>query len=746
MSGGLRNLDLKRFEPGLGAALGIAVFLGCFGLTSVDPGNVGWLMKKGDTPQALIAGLYFLNSPWEWPWGKNSFLGMDVATSIGFTDSLPLVAFPLKLLAPLLPVPFQYLGLWVLLSFGLQGLFAWMLMQRLTDSRLLCAIGSGFFLFSFPAWSRLVWHHDLAAHWIVLASLVLYLSERPRWVAWTLLFVVAVWVHPYFLMILAIYAADIGQRFWRGELTGRRALAVGAATLAATWAALWLAGYFVVPKEAASGGSYGFFRMNVLSPVDPSWVDSPILKNLPETPGDYEGFNYLGLGMILLLVAAGYERVSRGPFAVDRRRLIPLVGACLALTLFAVSNKIAVGGANLVEVPLPGSVLRVCETFRSSGRFFWPVYYLLFLTGLAGVICRTSARRALGICGAALAIQLADGWPDGLAEMRQALGPQAPTWTTPLQDEAWDVVVNRYRRIRFAPAALFGFIDDDFDAYMAFGYLGATNRMPMNSGMFARYDGRKVGEQIRDSIERLRRCDLDREAIYVFRSNDPQLWLDALRAARGTDHGFGIVDGYRVLAPHWMSFPEASGLSLLPAEEFLARLEEPAAPPATAESAGPPPRPKPRPAELSPGGSAEFTFGNEGNAGARLGPGWSHQESWGTWSDGDQATIVLPCVAPAGAAVVLTIDGHAYVNERHPRQTIRVVVNGDTLADETYTLADTGGRRTIVVPAETAARTPGQLTIGLTFPDAAAPATLGLGDDSRRLGIHLGFISLAIGE
>jgi hypothetical protein len=734
------RIDWRRYEPALGALLGLACFLVCFGTTILDPRNVGWLMKKGDTPQALIAGLYFLNSPWEWPWGANSSLGMEVATSIGFTDSLPILAFPLKLFAPLLPVPFQYFGLWVMLSFGLQGLFAWMLMQKVTNSRLLSAVGTGFFLFSFPSWSRLVWHHDLAAHWIVLASLVLYLGERPRWIAWALLFVVAVWVHPYFLMILAIYGADLVQRTWRGELTVRRAVPVVAATLGVIWAAMWLAGYFVVPTDAASGGSYGFYRMNVLSPVDSSWVDSAILKNLPETPGDYEGFNYLGLGMILLLVAVGYERVSHGAFPVDRRRLVPLVGACVALTLFALTNKVAVGGTTLVEVPLPGFVLRVCETFRSSGRFFWPVYYTLFLAALGGVICRTSTRRALGICGAGLAIQLADGWPEGLAEMRRAIGPEAPTWTTPLQDEAWDVVVRRYRRIRFAPAALFGFVDEDFDAYMAFGYLGATHGMPINTGMFARYDGRKVGEQIRDSIERLRRGDVDPEAIYVFRANDPQLWLDALRAAHGTDHGVGMVDGFHILAPHWLSLPEADGRALVSAEVFSARQNGLPDPVVVA------PTPAVEPTGQSAAGSAEFTFGKEGNARTRRRAGWSEPEDWGTWSDGDEAMIDLPFTAPAGRPVTLIIDGYAYVNESHPRQTIHVLVNDVSVASETYTSVDTGGRRTVVVPADVVVRMPGRLKVTFQCPDAVSPEALGLGEDSRRLGIHLGFIGVTAGE
>lgn len=43
-------------DPLVGALLGVVVFLSCFGTTVLDPSNVGWLMKKGDTTQASTDG------------------------------------------------------------------------------------------------------------------------------------------------------------------------------------------------------------------------------------------------------------------------------------------------------------------------------------------------------------------------------------------------------------------------------------------------------------------------------------------------------------------------------------------------------------------------------------------------------------------------------------------------------------------------------------------------------------------
>ncbi len=55
------------------------------------------------------------------------------------------------------------------------------------------------------------------------------------------------------------------------------------------------------------------------------------------------------------------------------------------LTAFAVSNVITANGVTLATLPLPASFIKLFSVFRSGGRLFWPVYYLLTLAAFAGL-------------------------------------------------------------------------------------------------------------------------------------------------------------------------------------------------------------------------------------------------------------------------------------------------------------------------------------------------------------------------
>ncbi|MEG2053557.1 MAG: hypothetical protein RR052_01310, partial [Oscillospiraceae bacterium] len=140
-------------------------------------------------------------------------------------------------------------------------------------------------------------------------------------------------------------------------------------------------------------GGYGEFSMNLNAPFNSyslggyNW--STILPEF-KSGGKYDGFNYLGFGMILFItfaIIACIIMIARSPkpketikCAVKKYGLLFL--ACIFLTLFAVTNVIFLGDTNLFTVPLPGFIISLCGIFRGSGRLFYPVYYLMFLFAL----------------------------------------------------------------------------------------------------------------------------------------------------------------------------------------------------------------------------------------------------------------------------------------------------------------------------------------------------------------------------
>ena len=56
-----------------------------------------WLYGAGDLTNAQLSWQYFQHNYWRFPLGKNPNYGLDIATSIVFSDSIPLFAFLFKI-------------------------------------------------------------------------------------------------------------------------------------------------------------------------------------------------------------------------------------------------------------------------------------------------------------------------------------------------------------------------------------------------------------------------------------------------------------------------------------------------------------------------------------------------------------------------------------------------------------------------------------------------------------------------
>src|ERR1700735_421535 len=61
-------------------------------------------------------------------------------------------------------------------------------------------------------------------------------------------------------------------------------------------------------------GGYDYYSMNLVSPIDPGHQGALLLAPQQIGPGQYEGYNYLGLGMLMLAVIS----VARNPASLAR--------------------------------------------------------------------------------------------------------------------------------------------------------------------------------------------------------------------------------------------------------------------------------------------------------------------------------------------------------------------------------------------------------------------------------------------
>jgi hypothetical protein len=134
-----------------------------------------------------------------------------------------------------------------------------------------------------------------------------------------------------------------------------------------------------------------------------------------------------------------------------------------------------------------------------------------------------------------------------------------------------------------------------------------------------------------------------------------------------------------------------------------------------------------------------LTFGKGGNAGPYYGTGWSGPEDRYTWMDGRAASLFLPAREP-GADVLFRAMLSAFTSKgKLKAQHVRLLVNRRQIKE--WVLTSEFQECRAVVPQECFAGA-GTLEIVFDLPDAAAPISLGVGDDNRTLGAALMWLQL----
>ena len=110
---------------------------------------------------------------------------------------------------------------------------------------------------------------------------------------------------------------------------------------------------------------------------------SRLLPAQNQVGGNYDAFCLSGAGRAGCTACRG--RVSA---AASPGRCAPSLGAVRGLRC---SDRVCrqqrhhANGVTLATLPLPASFIKLFSVFRSGGRLFWPVYYLLTLAAFAGL-------------------------------------------------------------------------------------------------------------------------------------------------------------------------------------------------------------------------------------------------------------------------------------------------------------------------------------------------------------------------
>jgi hypothetical protein len=398
------------FAVGIWAALSLlplAVIAGTGGVW----GNV----TNVDLAQNLTSHLIFQRPGWHWPLFYTPDIFWPRGASIAMTDSNPLVSLLAKLIAGLRGHPANLLGFWLGVCWLLQPVAGVYAIRGLGVRRWETAAAGALFAVLFPAFLIRAGHINLCGQFTILLALGRAARMTTRgtgshlgdWLTAFAILLVAMAIHPMlFLMSAAVLAAPVLQAIIERR-PERWRIVVN-----------FLAGVAVVVllfqvSSGVTGGmdrGFGVYSMNLLSPVWParSGLFGPTLMTPDATGGQYEGYNYLGAGGLVVIAAALVVLWRTGWPRLGQWRGLAIVLA--ALTLLALSTQVYAG--NILILPLGTRKWdSLFGIVRASGRLFWPVGYMLILGSVAIVLARLRRRSGIAIVAAAALLQFLDTEP-----------------------------------------------------------------------------------------------------------------------------------------------------------------------------------------------------------------------------------------------------------------------------------------------------------------------------------------------
>lgn len=425
-------MNKERRMYALTAVLGIMIFILIYGSEVINPLYTDWLKDDlNDLGIHYIGWTGFRNSRWMFPAGCSDVLFYPNSSSVIFTDSIPCLAVLFKLLRGILPEEFQYFGIWGVSCFILQGFFGSKIIFRLTEDSFTSVMGGIFFMITPCFLWRMFVHTSLAGQWLLLAAIYLMIEEmRFGSTDRTLLYFIimgalAASTHIYFIPICGLClcagaAVNLVRRTTVNK--SRRDSMAGfimetGAYLGASLATVFLLGGFTTHTSSASTENLGDFGFNLLGFINGRGLHfewSYFGRELGTyNEGEYEGFAYLGTGFLFMAMISCCLAVSdirkTKEIILRYKEAAVITAVLLILCIFiALGPTAAIGNHVLYRLSLPVQLEKLWSVFRGTGRFSWPVVYIIMTVTVVILAKFSDAKFVRAVLCIGMLIQLLD--------------------------------------------------------------------------------------------------------------------------------------------------------------------------------------------------------------------------------------------------------------------------------------------------------------------------------------------------
>lgn len=515
---------------GISLLLGALGFVLIYGVRILDVSYVDWVENAGgDLTQSWYGWRFFSNSAWHWPLGLMEGVAPDL-TSIIYVDSVPIFNVIFKLFRGILPAESQFFGIWGIVCFMLSGLLGYELVYTCTRKNAYSLCAAVFFIFNNIMIQRLYTHTALAANWIILLGILVVVKSSKliagkKILAWIGVFFLCVSVNIYYIPILGvlmfmycIYDFLNDRRRWK------ESVGIFAGSLVAVFVSFYLYGgfYHMSVGDAAPSG-LGYYCANINSLYNPMEYGryltgyGRVLRTLPmATDGQYEGYAYLGAGLILLgiFAVAGLFFCNREKLGLylKRNKLQLIIGGVTVLMLYVLSfgTIVSFNQRVLFTIPYPQFILKILAVFRSTGRFLWGVWDIYAVVVIASICKEYRKKAATFLACFCVLVQLYD--LSYFCVNRHSIYAVAQQeYETSLSSDEWEQILGGKKQIFMFNHAMLR-----LNLFYDIADKALDNGMSINDFYYSRRDAETIDNTKNEEWNRIINGDADSGKVYVF--------------------------------------------------------------------------------------------------------------------------------------------------------------------------------------------------------------------------------------
>jgi len=517
--------------------LSVLFFIYYFGAAVINFGYTDWLMSDEiwvDVQSTYTTWRLFLNADWMFPFRIDN-IAYPLETSVAFLNPPILWSLFFKFLSPLFPQNFQYLGFMCLVHYILMGGISGILLKKLTNNSIFSILGSLIFLLSPYMLQRVYYHGLLTAHFIIILCIYFCVPKRaPRKlheiiIIWTGLVVFASVQHFYFVpMVLFFMFAYLIDDYCETKKVIRQS-AVLLSSVVCTLLTMFACGFFYGEQDTIQLG-LGFFSANLNTFIN-SMDTSAFLPQLKlATEGQYEGYSYLGLGVIagiiFVICAAIRQIIIRRSIIKEKfltkpsiiRRTILAAAVISAALIMALSPIVTLNQSVLFHIPIPKFIEDIWGAFRSTGRMAWIVSYIITVFTIQAIYKLYGKKFSLAIISAIVIFQFAD-----LNDYFKSTGDpykEKIEYKSKLSRPEWKILAEKYKYFFFMHENQHA---PDYYMHFDIAYLAADNNCRINNHFLAREDADLLNSIKRYEWKNILENRADPEKLYLFLSPNKAL-------------------------------------------------------------------------------------------------------------------------------------------------------------------------------------------------------------------------------